>query len=147
MINNVKKTAIYPGSFDPFHNGHLNVLTKALKLFDFVYIVITKNINKNKSPDLESRVAKIKQMTKELSNFEIVINDKLLTIDFAKQISANFIIRGVRDLETFKNEIEYIDANRTLNTDIETILIVSDMEQRKLSSSIIKEIEFYKNTK
>ncbi|AKX33801.1 phosphopantetheine adenylyltransferase [Spiroplasma litorale] len=147
MYDKKNKVAMYPGSFDPFHNGHLNILVKALNIFDFIYIVITKNINKNISPDLKSRIEKIKEMTKDLSNIEIVTNDKLLTIDFAKEMNIKFIVRGVRDIETFKNEVDYIDANRTLSSDIETILLVSDMDKRQLSSSIIKEIEFYKNQK
>ncbi|AKU79381.1 pantetheine-phosphate adenylyltransferase [Spiroplasma turonicum] len=145
MVNIGKKIAIYPGSFDPFHNGHLNILNKALKLFDFVYIVITKNINKNENPDLESRVNKIQLMISDLDNTKILINKDYLTIDFAKKVNAGFIVRGVRDTETFQNEIEFIDANKSLNSNIETILLVSDLNERKLSSSIIREIEFYKN--
>ncbi|AGR42442.1 pantetheine-phosphate adenylyltransferase [Spiroplasma diminutum] len=139
------KRAIYPGSFDPFHEGHLNILLKASKLFDEVIIVITKNIAKNSNPDLKSRVDKIKLMTKDIKNVKIEINENQLTAEFAKNRDVQYVVRGIRDAQTLEYEIELNDGNKSLFKDLETVLFLSDNENRKISSSLLKEIEKYKN--
>ncbi|UKS54317.1 pantetheine-phosphate adenylyltransferase [Mycoplasma feriruminatoris] len=139
------KTAIYPGSFNPFHKGHLNILKKASLLFDKLYIVVTKNVNKSLDPDLNSRVENIKNLTKDLKNVEIIINENELTTNIAKKLNASFIIRGLRSQADFEYELKYYDGFKSLDPNIEVVYFVSDADKRSLSSTILREIEFYKN--
>ncbi|WP_339020678.1 pantetheine-phosphate adenylyltransferase [Spiroplasma endosymbiont of Atherix ibis] len=139
------KSAIYPGSFDPFHEGHLNILLKATKLFDEVILVVTKNISKNNSLDLVQRVDKIKLKIKHLKNVKIEINQNQLTANFAKERKINYIVRGIRDSQTLDYEIELHDGNKSIYSELETVLFLSDNENRKVSSSLLKEIEKYKS--
>ncbi|WP_156007201.1 pantetheine-phosphate adenylyltransferase [Spiroplasma tabanidicola] len=139
--------AIYPGSFNPFHQGHLDILNKAVKLFSKVYIVITKNIAKELEPNLASRVIQVKNFTKEVKNCEVLINQDELTADFAKKLNASYIIRGVRNEADFSYEREIYDVNKYLNPKLETIILIADSEKREISSTSIKEIELYKRGK
>ncbi|QHX36974.1 pantetheine-phosphate adenylyltransferase [Spiroplasma sp. BIUS-1] len=139
------KRAIYPGSFNPFHDGHLNILTKASKLFDEVIVVVTKNISKNSNPDLEERLEKIKLLTKDLKNIKIETNQDKLTADFAREKDIHYIVRGIRDTKTLDYEIELYDANKSIYEDLETVYFLSDNESRQVSSTLLKEIEKYKN--
>ncbi|WP_342258840.1 pantetheine-phosphate adenylyltransferase [Spiroplasma endosymbiont of Dioctria linearis] len=139
------RRAIYPGSFDPFHEGHLNILVKATKLFDEVIVVITKNISKNENPDLKYRIEKIKSMIKGLKNVKIEINENELTAYFAKQREIKYIVRGIRDSQTLNYEIELYDGNKSIYDELETVLFLSDNKNRKVSSTLLKEIEKYKS--
>ncbi|WP_338984848.1 pantetheine-phosphate adenylyltransferase [Spiroplasma endosymbiont of Diplazon laetatorius] len=139
------KRAIYPGSFDPFHDGHLNILTKASKLFDEVIVTVTKNISKDSNPDLSKRVEKIKSMTKHLDNVVVEINENQLTAEFARSKNVGYIVRGIRDAQTLEYEIELYDGNKSIYKELETVLFLSDNEKRKVSSSLLKEIEQYKS--
>ncbi|WP_031543305.1 pantetheine-phosphate adenylyltransferase [Mesoplasma photuris] len=136
--------AIYPGSFDPIHEGHLNIIKKATNIFDEVIIVITKNINKTAKKSLEERQKNVENMIKDLKNIEVMVNADMLTIDFANKVNAKFIIRGLRGDEDFKNEIKMYDANKYLDQSIETIYLISDEEKRQISSSSLNEINSYK---
>ncbi|QBQ08093.1 phosphopantetheine adenylyltransferase [Spiroplasma gladiatoris] len=139
--------AIYPGSFNPFHKGHLDILKKAQKLFTKIYIVITKNISKNMNPNLNSRVEQVKEFVKEFSNCEVIVNENELTAELAKKLNVQYIIRGVRNENDFTYEREINDVNKFLNNDLETIIFIADSEKRTISSSSIKEIEIYKKGK
>ncbi|ADR24301.1 pantetheine-phosphate adenylyltransferase [Mycoplasma leachii PG50] len=138
------KTAIYPGSFNPFHKGHLNILKKAILLFDKVYVVVSKNVNKSLDPDLQSRVENIKNLIKDFDNVEIIINENKLTTTIAKELNACFIIRGLRSQTDFEYEIKYYDGFKSLDPNIEVVYFISDYDKRSLSSTILREIEFYK---
>ncbi|ATZ18924.1 phosphopantetheine adenylyltransferase [Williamsoniiplasma somnilux] len=135
--------AIYPGSFNPFHEGHLNILTKALNIFDEIYIVVTKNINKINDSNFSSRMEKINKAVNN-PKVHVIINENELTIEIAKKYQCSHIIRGLRSDTDFKYELEYYDGNKFLDPNIETIYFISDHEKRKLSSTIIKEIANYK---
>ncbi|AUM62958.1 pantetheine-phosphate adenylyltransferase [Spiroplasma monobiae] len=141
------KIAIYPGSFNPFHEGHLNILTKASNLFDEIIIVVTKNITKDLNPNLLGRIKKIEQLTNNLSNVKIEINENKLTAEFAKERGIKYIIRGIRDSKTLDYEVELHDANKSIFKDLETVLFLSDNENRKISSTLLKEIEKYNENK
>lgn len=136
--------AIYPGSFDPFHEGHLDVLKKALKLFTYVYIVVTKNINKNSKSSFDERVKIVKNKIKEIRNVTVIKNENDLTVNIAHELGAKFIIRGLRDEKDFENELDFYDGNKFLDNEIEIVYFISETSNRKLSSTIIREIEFYK---
>ncbi|AHI53262.1 pantetheine-phosphate adenylyltransferase [Spiroplasma culicicola] len=136
--------AIYAGSFNPFHEGHEEVLKKALRIFEKIYIVISKNIFKDQNPDLLNRIAEVKQKIKHLQGVEILINEDKLTADLAKEMGVKFLIRGVRNSGDLEYEIELSDANKSLYSDLETILFIADSHKREISSSRLKEIEKYK---
>ncbi|AGR41577.1 pantetheine-phosphate adenylyltransferase [Spiroplasma taiwanense] len=138
------KRAIYPGSFNPFHEGHLNILKKASKLFDEIIIVVTKNINKDLEPDLQARVDLIEKMTKNINNKKIALNINQLTADFAKERNINYLIRGIRDIDTLDYEIQLYDGNKLIYPELETVFFISDLGSRKVSSTFLKEIENYK---
>ncbi|QEH62250.1 phosphopantetheine adenylyltransferase [Spiroplasma chinense] len=136
--------AIYPGSFNPFHQGHLEVLKKGLALFEKVYVVVTKNILKEQESNFEQRVETLKQMINGLEGCEVLINENKLSAELAKELKASYMIRGVRDAKDFNYELELSDANKYLNKELETIIFIADSESREISSSRIKEIERYK---
>ncbi|AHI54115.1 phosphopantetheine adenylyltransferase [Spiroplasma sabaudiense Ar-1343] len=134
---------MYPGSFDPFHEGHLQIIQKAAKLFEKVLVVVTKNISKNPRKSFEHRIIKIKAATKDLNNVEILINENQLTADFAKSYNANFLIRGIRNSDDMDYEIKLADGNKLIEPDLDTVFFISDLPLRKVSSSILEEIEIY----
>ncbi|WP_338969758.1 pantetheine-phosphate adenylyltransferase [Spiroplasma endosymbiont of Labia minor] len=139
--------AIYPGSFDPFHDGHMKIISKALKLFSKIYVVVTNNINKVHRTQIDLRFQKVKKILAHMSVVEVIINSDDLTSNVAKKYNANFMIRGIRNGEDLQYEIELSDANKMMNKDLETILFISDVDVRNISSTFISEIELYKNKK
>jgi len=131
------KLAIYPGSFDPVTNGHLDVLKRALKIFDKIIIAVGENPNKNYLFTADERKDMIKKVTKGL-NVEIDHFNGLL-IDFAKKGKATAIIRGLRAVSDFDSEFQAALMNRKLDPNIETIFIMTRGMYCYLSSSIVKE--------
>ena len=131
------KLAIYPGSFDPITNGHLDVLKRALKIFDKIIIAVGENPNKNYLFTADERKDMIKKVTKGL-NVEIDHFNGLL-IDFAKKGKATAIIRGLRAVSDFDSEFQAALMNRKLDPNIETIFIMTRGMYCYLSSSIVKE--------
>ncbi|WP_342268987.1 pantetheine-phosphate adenylyltransferase [Spiroplasma endosymbiont of Aspidapion aeneum] len=136
----MKKNAIFPGSFDPFHSGHREVLRQSHKLFDKIYLIITFNPNKKFSESYLQRFEHIKHATKEFKNVELVINENKLTANVAKELGCNFLIRGLRDSKDLDYEIKMADANTYINDKLITIFFITNKENRKISSSLIKEI-------
>lgn len=134
--------AIYPGSFDPITIGHLDIIKRASKNFDILYVAVMDNSSKNCLFDASERVEFIKKCTKDIKNVKVVSDDSL-TVDLAKKLKCKAIIRGVRALTDYENELALATANMKLNNDIETYLLVSKPELSFLSSSIAKEIGKY----
>ena len=132
------QTAIYPGSFDPVTMGHIDVLKRALKIFDKVIIAVGENPNKKYLFSVEERKKMIKEATKGC-NLEVDPFSGLL-IDFAKKKKANAIIRGLRAVSDFDYEFQAALMNRKLNRDIETIFIMTRGKYCYLSSSVAKEV-------
>ncbi|EOA07582.1 Phosphopantetheine adenylyltransferase [Mycoplasma yeatsii 13926] len=139
------RIAIYPGSFDPFHDGHLNIVKKASSLFDKLIIVVSKNINKSSLLSFEKRIEIITNLTKDFKNISVIANKDQLTTDIAKKLNAKYIVRGLRSQQDFDYELNYYDGFKSLDPNIEIVYFISDVEKRQLSSSAIKEIQFYKN--
>ena len=133
------KIAIYPGSFDPITKGHLDIVSRACKLFDKVYVLVSVNIKKKYMFSVEERVEMIKHSFKNIENVEVVSCDSLV-VDFAKKVNAKYIIRGVRNHNDFYSEQELAYFNKKLNPDIETILLFPSIENMYVSSSIVKEL-------
>lgn len=133
------RIGVYPGTFDPVTNGHLNIIERASKLFDKIYVVVPQNINKNALFNLEERVALLKEAT---TNFDNVIVDSTneLTVNYCQKVGANCIIRGLRMVSDFEYELQMAALNKSLCDQIETIFIMSDHAYSFLSSSSVKEI-------
>ena len=131
--------AVYPGSFDPPTNGHLNIIHRAAKFCDELMVVIAVNITKGYYFSTEERYKMMKEMLAGLPNVSVHLWDKLI-VDFVKKKNAKMIIRGVRALADFEHEFELSMINKALCPSIETILIPTDPKYFVLRSSAIKEI-------
>ena len=138
------KTAIYPGTFDPITFGHIDVIKKSLKIFDRVIVATTDNINKNYYFSIEERLSIIKNsLFKDLKLNKkkiIVVPFDTLTIDLCKKYNATVIIRGLRAVSDFEYEFQLAGMNRKLNNNIETIFLMSNVENQIISSNFVKEI-------
>jgi pantetheine-phosphate adenylyltransferase len=133
------RTAIYPGSFDPLTNGHLDVIERAIKLFDRVVVAVAKNESKQPLFTLEERLALVRGAVKHLPNVEADTFDCLL-VDYAEQRSAQAVVRGLRAISDFEFEFQLALMNRKLNERVETIFMMPKDTYTFLSSRIIKEI-------
>ena len=131
--------AIYPGSFDPITNGHLDMIIRSSKLFDKVIVLIANNPNKVCRFSLTSRVRMIKEATKDISNVEVDSFDGL-TVNYAKEYNAKAIIRGLRVVSDFEYEWSYAAANEFINKDIEMVFLMAHKELTFISSSTIDEL-------
>ena len=134
----MKRIAIYPGSFDPVTNGHLDIVARGLKLFDKIIVAIMHNPGKNAMFTLEERIDMLKVSLKRFSNVEIDTFDGL-TVEYAKKKKAQGILRGLRALSDFEYEFQMALMNRKLNREVETIFLMTGMRWIYTSSSIIKE--------
>ena len=138
------KTAIYPGTFDPMTYGHIDVIKKSLKIFDRVVVAATDNINKNYFFQIEDRILIIKDsLFKDLKlnkNKIQVVSFDTLTINICKKYNASVIIRGLRAVSDFEYEVQLAGMNKKLNNNIETIFLMSEIENQIISSNFVKEI-------
>jgi pantetheine-phosphate adenylyltransferase len=138
------KTAIYPGTFDPITYGHIDVIKKSLNIFDRVIVATTDNINKNYHFSIEDRLNIInnslfKDLRFNKSKIKIIAFDNL-TIDLCKKYKADTIIRGLRAASDFEYEFQLAGMNKKLNSKIETMFLMSDIENQIISSKFVKEI-------
>ena len=136
------RTAIYPGSFDPLTKGHLDVITRASKMFDTVIVGVLRNSAKNAAFTMEERVDFIKRTTKHLPNVQAMGFSGLL-VDFANQNNCNVIIKGLRAVSDFEYEFQMALANKSQREEIETLFMTTSKEYMFLSSSIVKELARY----
>ena len=138
------KTAIYPGTFDPVTHGHIDVIKKSLNIFDRVIVATTDNINKNYYFSIEDRLKIInnslfKDLKLNKKKIKVIPFDNL-TIDLCKKYNANTIIRGLRAVSDFEYEFQLAGMNKKLNSKIETMFLMSDVENQIISSKFVKEI-------
>ena len=133
------RTAIYPGSFDPITNGHLDVLTTGAKIFGKVIIAVSNNINKNSFLTVEERINLIKESVKHLDNVE-VDSFNGLTVNYAKERGATILLRGLRAVSDFEYEMQLSQTNSELSPDIKTVFLITKPEYNFISSSTVKEI-------
>ena len=131
--------AIYPGSFDPVTNGHLDVIRRASGLVDELIVGVLNNKAKTPLFSVEERVKMLKEVTKELPGVKIVPFEGLL-IDFVKEMSAKMVVRGLRAVTDFEYELQMAQTNHKLAEDIETVFLTTSLEYSYLSSTIVKEV-------
>lgn len=131
--------AIYPGSFDPVTNGHLDIIKRASAMVDTLIVGICENPNKRSLLSADERFELIREAIKGLDNVEVMEIDGMLG-DFAAKIGAKVIVRGVRDISDFINEFQRAIINRQLTGDVETIFLAASPENITLSSSAVREI-------
>ena len=140
----MKKIAIYPGTFDPITYGHIDVIKKALKIVDNIIVAISNGNQKNYLFTAEERIEIVKQALfkdLKLNKKEImVISFNSLTTDLCKKYKSNIILRGLRAVSDFEYEFQLAGMNRKLNNNIETIFLMSDVNNQIISSRLIKEI-------
>ncbi len=140
----MSKIAIYPGTFDPITYGHIDVIKKALKLFDKIVVGVSDVSSKNYLFSLEERIDIVnKALFKDLKLNKkkiIVVSFSSLTTDLCKKYKSNIILRGLRAVSDFEYEFQLAGMNRKLNQNIETIFLMSDVENQIISSRFVKEI-------
>tara|TARA_B100001996_G_scaffold321983_1_gene266661 strand:+ start:417 stop:911 length:495 start_codon:yes stop_codon:yes gene_type:complete len=144
----MRKTAIYPGTFDPITFGHIDVIKKALKIFDKVIVGISNSNQKNYLFSLEERIeivekALFKDLTFKNKNIKVIAFDSLTT-EFCKKNKSNVILRGLRAVSDFEYEFQLAGMNRKLSNNVETIFLMSDVENQIISSRFVKEIAQHK---
>lgn len=133
------RKALFPGSFDPFTAGHLNILNRALTMFDEVVIAIGINQDKRGFFTMDQRMDIIRQATDGLPGVRIVKYDTL-TIDICRELGIRHIVRGVRNMIDFENERAIADANRRLAPEVETLIIPTAQEFAHISSSAVRDL-------
>ena len=140
----MKKIAIYPGTFDPITFGHIDVIKKALRIFDKIIVAASGDNNKNYLFNSEERIEIIKKalfVDLKLDRRKIeIISFKSLTTDLCKKYKSNIILRGLRAVSDFEYEFQLAGMNRKLNNNIETLFLMSDVENQIISSKFVKEI-------
>ncbi|EPV6666984.1 pantetheine-phosphate adenylyltransferase [Campylobacter lari] len=132
-------SCIYPGTFDPITNGHLDVIIRASKMFEEVVVAIAKSESKRPMFNLEHREKMVKIATKDLKNVKIATFDNLL-VDLAKNLQINIIIRGLRAVSDFEYELQLGYANHMLWENLETIYLMPNLKNSFISSSIVRSI-------
>jgi len=136
------KIAVYPGSFDPITLGHLNIIKRAAKIFDKVYVCVMVNSGKNPMFTLEERMEFIKRVVAKFGNVEVDCSDKLL-VDFAKEKGATVIVKGLRAVSDFEMEFHMALTNKKLEPTIDTVFLTASEKYTYLSSTIVKEMAKY----
>jgi len=138
----VARIAVCPGSFDPITYGHLDIITRAAKVFDELYVVVLNNSSKQPLFSVDERIELIKKVTKNIPNVKVDSFQGLL-VDYAESVNADAIIRGLRAVSDFEYEMQITSMNRVLSDKIETFFIMTNNQYSFLSSSIVKEVAKY----
>ena len=134
--------AIYPGTFDPVTNGHLDLIERGAKMFQHVVIGVANNPSKKPLFNLDERVALAKQVTSHLPNV-VVVGFSGLLIDFAKDNQATILIRGLRAVSDFEYEFQLANMNRRLYPELESVFLTPAVENSFISSTLVKEVSLH----
>ena len=137
------RIAVYPGSFDPITNGHLDIIKRASRVYDKVVVGVLNNSAKNPLFTPDERVEMIREVTKELPNVE-VDSFKGLLVDFAKSKNATVIVKGLRTVADFEYEFQMALLNKALNPEFETMFMMTNSKYSYISSSMVKELAGFK---
>jgi pantetheine-phosphate adenylyltransferase len=133
------KLAVYPGSFDPVTFGHLDIIERALKIFDGVIVAVARNSEKNSLFTVKERIELLSEILADRPQAKIETFDGLL-VDFVRQRGASVIIRGLRAVSDFEYEFQLAQMNRSITKDVETLFMMTSVPYSYLSSSIVKEV-------
>ncbi len=136
------RKAIYPGSFDPVTNGHIDMIERSSKLVDELVVGVLNNRAKNPLFSIDERVSMLEELTRHLPNVVIQSFDGLL-VDYAKKINATLIVRGLRAVTDFEYELQIAQTNHEVYPEIETVFLTTSLEYAYLSSTMVKEFAFY----
>jgi len=136
------RVALYPGTFDPFTNGHLDIIGRAVKLYDKLVLGVALNSAKAPLFSFEERVEMARELAESVANDTIieVAPFEGLLMHFAEQVGANSIIRGLRAVSDFEYEFQMVGMNQRLNPDIETVFLMADPRHQAIASRLVKEI-------
>lgn len=140
MSEPIRRVAVCPGSFDPVTLGHLDIISRASKLFDKVIVLVSTNLSKNPSFTLTERLLMIETVTKPYKNVIIDILDHELLADYVRRVDAVAIVKGLRAVSDFEYEFQMALANKKLYPKAETVFLTTSAENMYLSSSVVKQI-------
>jgi pantetheine-phosphate adenylyltransferase len=135
----MKKAVIYPGSFDPFTNGHLNIIERGVKVFDNVIVAVAHNMAKKTIFTVDERIEIIREIFRHRQEVKVDYFQGLL-VEYAKKLGTNTVLRGMRTVSDFEYELQMALSNKTLYPELETIFMVTESPYSHISSSLIKEI-------
>ncbi|MGN0514213.1 MAG: pantetheine-phosphate adenylyltransferase [Lachnospiraceae bacterium] len=136
------RTGVYPGSFDPVTNGHLDIISRSALIVDRLIVAVLNNNSKTPLFSANERVNMLKEVTKDIPNVEIFSFSGLL-VDFMKQCDAKIVFRGLRAITDFEYELQMSQTNRLLDSSIDTIFLNTNLKYSYLSSSMVKEVAHY----
>lgn len=136
------KIGVYPGTFDPITNGHIDLIRRSLRIFDKVIVAVAPNPKKKPLFDIEERVEMIRESTKDIPNVQIEIFEGLLA-DYMRRKGAHAIIRGLRAISDFEHEFMMAQINRKLDSEVETVFLTPSEEYSYITSTAIKEVASY----
>lgn len=136
------KIAVYPGSFDPVSKGHLDIIERAAKVFDKIYVLVSLNPNKKYIFNSKERVELLQEATKNLNNITVESSNQLV-LDYAKARNCSVIIRGMRNIFDYQSEITLFQFNYTIDSSIDTFILFPSTDNLFLSSSAIKELVLF----
>lgn len=134
--------AIYPGSFDPVTYGHLDIITRAAALVDELIVGVLNNNAKTPLFSVEERVKMLKDAVKDTANVKVIPFEGLL-VDFAEKMEAGMVIRGLRAITDFENELKMAQTNHKLSPKVETVFLTTSLEHAYLSSTVVKEVAYF----
>ncbi|SFV61755.1 Phosphopantetheine adenylyltransferase [hydrothermal vent metagenome] len=137
-MSSIRK-AIYPGTFDPITNGHLDIISRACKIFDEIIVAVAQSEAKKPMFTLEKRILMAKSATKDYPKIRVIGFENLL-VNLSDELDANFIIRGLRAVSDFEYELQMGYANASLKKELETIYLMPSLEQAFVSSSVVRSI-------
>lgn len=138
----MEKVAIYPGSYDPFTNGHLDIVRRAMHIFPKLIVAVAVNVRKLPTFTVEERMEMINETLKDHKSVEVDSFSGLL-VDYAKKRKAHVIVRGMRAMSDFENEFQMTHMNRRLLGELETVFFMTSQEYFYVSSQIVKEVAFF----
>jgi pantetheine-phosphate adenylyltransferase len=135
----IMKVAVYPGSFDPITNGHIDLIERALNIFDKLIVAVAENPEKRPLFTIEERIELVKESTKK---YDRVVVDHIygLTVDYVKKQEASVIVRGLRAISDFEFELQMALMNRKLNSEIETVFLMPSIQYSYIKSSLVKQV-------
>jgi len=139
----MKRVALFPGSFDPFTKGHYDIVIRGLKLFDEIIVAIGQNSKKKRYFPLEVMIEKVTETFEKQEKIKVVTYNEL-TASFVKKFDARFLLRGLRNTTDFEYENSIAQVNKYLNSDLESVFLITSPEYAAINSSIIREVHRYK---